>query len=47
MRARPLLGKELVENPNVCIDCREENESIIIGKDRQFQFDKVFDSETD
>jgi len=34
VRTRPLLGKELVENPNICVDCLDDELSIVIGKDR-------------
>ena len=43
---RPLIGRELYESPNICITCITEDNQLIIGKDRVFTFDKVFDLNT-
>lgn len=43
LRVRPLVGRELYESPNICITCYPESDQLVIGKDRAFTFDKVFD----
>jgi kinesin family member 21 len=43
LRVRPLLGRELYESPNTCVTCYPDNGQLIIGKDRTFTFDRVFD----
>lgn len=43
LRVRPLVGRELYESPNICVTCYPESDQLIIGKDRTFTFDKVFD----
>ena len=42
VRARPLIGKELFERSTICVKVREEDNQILIGKDRTFSFDRVF-----
>ena len=39
---RPLIGKELYERSTICVKVREEENQVIIGKDRSFNFDKCF-----
>lgn len=46
LRVRPLVGRELYESPNICVTCYPESEQLVIGKDRNFTFDKVFDINT-
>lgn len=43
LRVRPLVGRELYESPNICVTCYPESDQLVIGKDRTFTFDKVFD----
>ena len=43
LRVRPLIGRELYESPQICVTCISEQNQLIIGKDRAFTFDKVFD----
>ena len=45
LRVRPLIQHE-IENGKICVRSIEEDNQIIIGKDRSFTFDKVFDIET-
>ena len=40
---RPLLPRELLDNPRVCLEITED-EQAVIGKDRSFTFDRSFDS---
>ena len=40
---RPLIGRELYESPNICVQCFPESNQLMIGKERSFTFDKVFD----
>lgn len=40
---RPLVGRELFESPSICTKCYEQENQLVIGKDRAFTFDKVFD----
>jgi len=42
VRIRPLIGKELREGSKICVEAREEDCQIVIGKDRTFTFDKTF-----
>lgn len=42
VRIRPLIGKELREGSKICVEAREDDCQIIIGKDRTFTFDKTF-----
>ena len=42
VRIRPLIGKELREGSKICVDAREDEDQIIMGKDRAFTFDKTF-----
>lgn len=46
MRVRPLVARELLESSNICIKSYEEDNQLVIGKDRAFTFDKVFDIAT-
>ena len=39
---RPLIGKELYERSTICVKVREDENQVIIGKDRSFNFDKCF-----
>ena len=39
VRVRPLVGRELYESPNICIKCYEQENQLVIGKDRNFAFD--------
>jgi hypothetical protein len=43
VRARPLVSKELIESPNIIVKCYDQDNQLVIGKDRAFTFDKVFD----
>ena len=43
VRSRPLVGRELFESPNIIIKCYDQENQLVIGKDRAFTFDKVFD----
>lgn len=47
VRVRPLIGRELVANEHICVECKERDNNIIIGKERSFKFDRVFDQECD
>ena len=42
LRVRPLIQHEL-ENGKICVSWTQEDNQIIIGKDRSFTFDKIFD----
>ena len=42
VRIRPLIGKELREGSKICVDAREDENQIVMGKDRVFTFDKSF-----
>ena len=42
LRVRPLIGKELYERSTICVRVREDEDQVIIGKDRSFNFDKCF-----
>ena len=42
LKCRPLLGRELCERQQICIEADEGANTITIGKDRLFTFDKVF-----
>lgn len=42
VRIRPFIKKELVEGPQVCVTCVPEHNAVVLGQDRQFDFDKVF-----
>jgi len=46
LRVRPLVGREIVESPSICISCYPESNQVVIGKDRTFTFDKTFDLAT-
>ena len=46
VRVRPLVARELYESPAICIQCYNESDQLVIGKDRAFTFDKVFDIAT-
>ncbi|KAM6230515.1 kinesin-like protein KIF27 [Porphyrio hochstetteri] len=43
VRIRPLLSKEVLHNHQVCVRLIPNTQQIIIGKDRAFTFDFVFD----
>ena len=43
VRARPLVSKEMIESPNIIVKCYDQDNQLVIGKDRAFTFDKVFD----
>jgi hypothetical protein len=43
VRARPLVSKEMIESPNIIVKCNDQDNQLVIGKDRAFTFDKVFD----
>lgn len=47
VRVRPLIGRELVVHERICVDCKERDNMIIIGKDKSFKFDRVFDQDAD
>ncbi len=42
LKCRPLLGRELYEKQSICVETDEVTNTIMIGKDRLFTFDKVF-----
>lgn len=42
VKCRPLLHRELSERSSVCLETDDCANTITIGKDRQFTFDKVF-----
>ena len=43
LRVRPLLERELIEKSKVCVDVNRQHNTVTIGKDRAFTFDKAFD----
>ena len=45
VRIRPFIKKELVEGPQVCVTCVPEHNAVLLGQDRQFDFDKVFSTD--
>ena len=45
VRVRPLLGKEKLERCTTCVDVMSDRE-LLMGGDKQFTFDYVFDSDT-
>ena len=47
VRVRPLIGRELVVHENVWVECKERENMVIIGKDKGFVFDRVFDQDSD
>lgn len=47
VRVRPLIGRELVVRENICVDTIERDNMVIIGKDKSFKFDRVFDQEAE
>ena len=47
LRVRPLIGKELVQNEHVCVQCNSEEHQVVMGKDRGFRFDRVFDMDAE
>lgn len=47
VRVRPLIGRELVVHENVCVECKERENMVVIGKDKGFVFDRVFDQDSD
>ena len=42
VRIRPFIKKELVEGPQTCVTSLPEHNAVLLGQDRQFDFDKVF-----
>ena len=42
LKVRPLIGKELRERASICVQTREQDNQVIIGKDRVFTYDKCF-----
>ena len=42
VRIRPLIGRELRQGSKICIDARENDNQIVMGKDRVFTFDKTY-----
>ena len=42
LRVRPLIQHEL-ENGKIWVNCMQDDNQVLIGKDRSFTFDKVFD----
>ncbi len=46
LRVRPLVGREHYESPNICVHVHDRDNQVIMGKDRAFTFDKVFDLDT-
>ena len=42
VRIRPLIGKELREGQKICVEAHEEDDQIVMGKERTFTFDKSF-----
>lgn len=42
---RPLVGDEQPHNADPSLLCDVEESAVVIGKDKQFQFDYVFDQE--
>ena len=42
LRVRPLIGKELRERAAICVQTREQENQVMIGKDRVFTYDKSF-----
>jgi len=36
------MGREILDNTKICVDCNEENNEITIGQDRTFTFDKTY-----
>lgn len=42
VRIRPLIGKELRERSAICVEAREDENQIVMGKDRAFTFDMTF-----
>ena len=47
VRVRPLIGRELVVHEQIWVDCIEKDKTVVIGKDKSFKFDRVFDQESD
>lgn len=47
VRVRPLIGRELVVHERVCVECNEREKLVIIGKEKGFKFDRVFDQDSD
>ena len=43
VRARPLVAKERLERARECLSYPVDGKSVILGKNRLFQFDEVFD----
>ena len=43
LRVRPLSDKEIFEKSRVCITANNQENQMILGKDRVFTFDKTFD----
>jgi hypothetical protein len=46
VRIRPLNGTEKIESPQICVTPIPEQNIVVVGKDRQFVFDKVFGMES-
>jgi hypothetical protein len=42
VKSRPLLGRELFERQSICLETDDVANTVTIGKDRCFTFDKVF-----
>ena len=42
VKCRPLLGRELCDRQQICLETDDAANTITIGKDRCFTFDKVF-----
>ena len=43
LRVRPLLPKEKLESCNICLTTIPQSNQVILGNDKQFTFDHVFD----
>jgi len=46
VRVRPLLPKELAAGESSCIQCDTFKNNVLVGLDKSFTFDKVFDTDT-
>jgi hypothetical protein len=42
IRVRPFIAKEIANTENSCV-CTTGKTSIVLGRDREFKFDRVFD----
>ncbi|ORE10170.1 kinesin-domain-containing protein [Rhizopus microsporus var. microsporus] len=47
LRVRPLTEKEIVNNCTECITCIPDTPQILIGADKSFTYDYVFNTKTD